>query len=205
MCNTYSLRRDFVKTRWKGGQWNPGKLPFSQLEHGGTWIIRPTRPAPVFLQDETCRLMRWGFVRPWAKAINNARVEKTHSPMWQEAFEKRRCLIPMSGWYEFTGPTGNMTAHLLDGATDELLLAAGLWEQSPEWGECYTMLMTESEGVMKEIHTRMPILLSPEDGEQFLAGGADRSVQPSGIAVRSKIVPSPLKKSRSGYVQEDLF
>ena len=70
MCNTYTLRRDFVKTRWKGGKWNPGKLQFSQLEHGETWIIRPTRPAPVFLQDETCRLMRWGFVRPWAKAIN---------------------------------------------------------------------------------------------------------------------------------------
>jgi hypothetical protein len=51
----------------------------------------------------------------------------------------------------------------------------------------------------------MPIILSLEDGEQFLAGNAGSRVQPSRIAVRSKIVPSPLKKSRSGYVQEDLF
>lgn len=204
MCNTYTLGRDFLKNRRRGGSWTLTEEQCRMLEHGESWIFRPTRPAPVYVGEPGLRLMRWGFERPWAKAINNARIEKAGSPTWKRAWETGRCLIPLSGWYEFTGPAKNMTAHLLEASDGGPLLAAGLWEESPALGDCFTMVMTESEGLMKEIHDRMPVILTEADGETFLAG--DFTVlRPSGIPVRARIVPSPLKKRKDALIQEELL
>ena len=204
MCNTYTLKRDFLKAGRRGGKWNLTEQQIQNIDHGEQWIFRPTKPAPVYVKETGLTLMRWGFERPWAKAINNARIEKANSATWKKAWENGRCLIPLSGWYEFTGPPGKMTAHLLEAVDGSDLLAAGLWEPGEGTGDAFTMVMTESGGVMKELHTRMPIILSEEDAERFLA--ADFSeLRPSGIDVRSRIVPSPLKKRKDSPVQEELF
>ena len=204
MCNTYTLRRDFLKAQRRGGKWILTERQAQLIDQGEQWIFRPTKPAPIYVGETGLRLMRWGFERPWAKAINNARIEKADSPMWKKAWENGRCLIPLSGWYEFTGPAKNMTAHLLEATDGADLLAAGLWEESPELGDCFTMVMMESEGLMKEIHTRMPLILSEADGEKFVAGDFTE-LRPSGIGIRSRRVPSPLKKRQEPLIQEELL
>jgi putative SOS response-associated peptidase YedK len=52
-----------------------------------------------------------------------------------------------------------------------LFAAAGVWRPSHEWGDCYAMVMTDSEGSdAASVHERMPVLLAPQDHARWLEG-----------------------------------
>lgn len=113
--------------------------------------------------------MTWGFplvlrgkngqpLKP--KPVNNARTDKLDSFMWRDSFQKRRCLIPVSRFAEAEGPKGSMTRTWFKVPGDEPFAVAGLWRDSPEWGECYSMVMTESVGAVSRIHDRMPVIIA---------------------------------------------
>lgn len=205
MCNSYCLRRNRnedpdTAPRWLRSLPGKGKLPA---------LVRPTAQAPVVLSEAEGKMMRWGFQRPWAATINNTRTDKLNSPVWRRAFEMRRCLIPMSGFYEYTGPAGRKQAHLFTPppeSPEEWLWAAGIWEAHAELGDCYSMLMREAAGVVKPIHDRMPVLVSWSNGGRYLAGDfMDLNFAPVPLTVAS--VENPLKKSavRPAQGNLDLF
>lgn len=206
MCNTYTLRRDVLKASRRGGHWELTDAQLKNLDIGEQWIIRPTKAAPIYTGSEGLKVMRWGFERPWSKAINNARIEK-RGTMWKKAWAEGRCLIPLSGWYEFTGEKGNMTCHLLESADGDLLLAAGLWETHGELGDCFTMIMKEAdpETTLGRIHNRMPVMLNPEDGEKWIQEEPEALDWSPGVEVKQSIVPSPLKKRPETMVQTNLL
>jgi putative SOS response-associated peptidase YedK len=129
--------------------------------------------------------MRWGLVPWWWKkkvketpATFNARAETVATkPMFRDAFKRKRCLIPASGYYEWRAtPTGKQPYYYTarDGSP---LTIAGLrdeWKDS-ETGlplmSC-TMIITGANELASEIHDRMPVLLQPEDFDGWLAGNA---------------------------------
>ena len=83
-------------------------------------------------------LMRWGLVPVWWKkplkdvpATFNARVETVaQKPMFRDAFKKRRCIIPASGFFEWTGGKGEKVPHLFTAGDGSPVLAfAGLWDR----------------------------------------------------------------------------
>jgi len=179
------------------------------LENSDDWkglVVRPTVTAPIYTLEKGCSGMRWGFERPWAKSINNARLEK-RGTMWKKAWAMGRCLIPMSGWYEFSGETGRMKCHLLEPVEGGPILAAGLWEAHEVLGDCFTMIMAESDPatLQGKIHNRMPVLLSHDDGERWMAEEPPDLMGSPGIEVKETIVPSPLKKRKVDLVQGDLL
>ena len=99
--------------------------------------IRKTDPGVVARKSDgewIGETMRWGFERPVNPCINNARSEKLGGQMWNKAWrEKRRCLIPVDTFYEWSGPKGSKRTHAFQSEDDELLLwAAGLWEESSD-------------------------------------------------------------------------
>lgn len=58
-----------------------------------------------------------------------------------------------------------------------LFAAAGLWRPSDAWGDCYSMVMTDSEGTdAAGVHERMPVLLAPDDQSRWLTGPADAAL-----------------------------
>lgn len=116
---------------------------------------------------------RWGLIPSWAKdqkigyKMINARAETAaEKPSFRHAFKKKRCLIPANAFYEWKkGENGKMPMliHLEGG---ELFAFAGLWEswESPE-GEVIhscTILTTQPNAVMADIHDRMPVILAKE-------------------------------------------
>ena len=127
--------------------------------------------------------MRWGLVPSWWKkkakevpATFNARAETVaEKPMFRSAFKRNRCLIPASGYYEWQStPEGKQpyyfTAH--DGSP---LTIAGLWDEwkDIETGEplkSCTMIITEANAFVNNIHDRMPVLLQPNNFEPWLRG-----------------------------------
>jgi putative SOS response-associated peptidase YedK len=131
-------------------------------------LMRPTHRAQVLLPSGDWVTMRWGFSRPWSKAIVNSRDDKLHGPVWQEAWENRRCILPMTSYYEWSGPTGNKTTHHFSPASGDLFWAAGIWEDSSEHGPCYSMITCRPNPLVERVHDRMPALLEPDQTTAYL-------------------------------------
>lgn len=129
--------------------------------------------------------MRWGLVPSWWKkkaketpATFNARAERVaEKPMFKTAFQQRRCLIPISGYYEWQAtPTGKQP-YYFSTENGSALTAAGLWDEwkDIETGErlkSCTMIITEANDFVAKIHDRMPALLTPYQFDAWLSGSA---------------------------------
>jgi putative SOS response-associated peptidase YedK len=128
--------------------------------------------------------MRWGLVPGWWKkrikempATFNARAESVaDKPMFRDAFKNRRCIIPASGFYEWTGEKGRKQPHLFTAADGSPILAfAGLWSRwrDPATGEdvlSCTMIVSDACEWMKPYHDRMPVLLAAKEFDAWLDG-----------------------------------
>ena len=147
--------------------------------------VYPGYPGLV-VADGAVRPMTWGFplvlkgakgqlLKP--KPVNNARTDKLGTFFWRHSFEERRCLIPLTAWAEAEGAKGRMTRTWLSLPDAPFLAAAGVWRQSEEWGACYAMVMTDSEGSdAAAVHTRMPVLLAPGDQAMWTGGTPDEAL-----------------------------
>ena len=124
--------------------------------------------------------LRWGLVPHWAKDVKigtkliNARSETARDkPSFREALKHRRCVIPASGFYEWQGAGKQRIPHYIHPKDGGLLSLAGLWERwtSPagEPLESCTILTTRSNELIVKLHDRMPVILAPQDLEQWLA------------------------------------
>jgi putative SOS response-associated peptidase YedK len=150
--------------------------------------VCPTDPVDVVTAEDDRRElapMRWGLVpRWWSKPLKdmrvatfNARAETVETkPMFRDAFKRTRCLIPVSGYYEWqTTPEGKQPWYFTAADGSPLLTAAGLFD---EWkdhatGEVLkscTMIITEPNEFVAEVHDRMPVLLTPEQFAPWLSG-----------------------------------
>lgn len=112
--------------------------------------------------------MRWGFHRNFNTAINNTREDKLDGGMWSEAWRKRRCVVPMSAYYEWSGPKGRKQTHAFVSEADDWLWAAGVWEEDADFGFCYSMITVDANPVTESIHNRMPALLAFSEIDEFL-------------------------------------
>ncbi len=106
----------------------------------------------------------------------NARAETvSEKPSFRNAFKKRRCLIPADGFYEWKGEKGHKQPYFVTTSSDKPFAFAGLWEawtnkESDEesvYKSC-TIITTEANEPIREIHNRMPVILIPEFYEKWL-------------------------------------
>lgn len=125
--------------------------------------------------------LRWRLVPRWAKdpaignKLINARSETvTEKPSFREAFVRRRCLVPLDGFYEWSRRGDRKRPfyfHMRDG---EPFAVAGLWEVWEGEGEpleTCTLLTTEASELLAPYHDRMPVILRPEDYDLWLDAG----------------------------------
>jgi putative SOS response-associated peptidase YedK len=148
--------------------------------------LAPTQYTSVVLMREgefQIEVFRWGLVPFWAKDVKsaakysliNAKAEEIElKRTYKAAFEKRRCIIPVSGFYEWhtpkSGPKRPFAIFLKD---HSILSLAGVWEawKSPETGEeirSFSIITCKSNSKLTKIHERMPVVLSPKDEEFWL-------------------------------------
>ncbi len=131
--------------------------------------IYPGYPGLV-VAGQSLRVMVWGFplvlkgskgqtLKP--KPVNNARSDKLDGFMWRHSFAERRCLIPVTQFAEAEGEKGSKTRTWFSLPDQPVFAVAGIWRDSVEWGEVYSMVMTESYGPVAEVHDRMPVILEP--------------------------------------------
>jgi putative SOS response-associated peptidase YedK len=160
--------------------------------------------------------MRWGLVPSWwKKPLNelpstfNARAETVaEKPMFRSAFKSRRCIIPASGFYEWTGAKGAKTPHYFTSPSGDPLAFAGLWEtwQDPEAGETVlsaTIIVGAATKWMSRFHDRMPVLLERTDFDAWLTGRESASLlRPASEDSLQEWIVSP-RVNRSGVGDDD--
>lgn len=153
-------------------------LGLSALTGPPRYNIAPTQRVPVVTHERgtqpTFRELQWGLVPAWAKdaamgaRLINARAETIREkPSFREAFKRRRCLVPASGFYEWKrNPSAKKgTPYYFTGADEDAPLAfAGLWEAWEGGGESlhsFTIVTTGANRLMAPVHDRMPVILPP--------------------------------------------
>jgi putative SOS response-associated peptidase YedK len=153
-------------------------------------------------------MLQWGLIPFWAKdakigwKLINARLDGIASkPAYREAWQRRRCLLPASGFYEWSaGQGGRKRPHFIRPAAEPLLALAGLWERwrtpAGEKLETCVIVTTDATAQLAPIHGRMPLLIprhahalwldptsSVEDALDLANSPPPLEVQPVGFGV----------------------
>lgn len=169
--------------------------PANDLPTIPNYNICPTNDVHVVTADaerRRLRAMRWGFLPHWYKATNggplliNARSETiAEKPAFRAAARARRCLIPATGFYEWTkDANGNRLPWYIHRPDDGMIAFAGVWQpwerERARYDTC-AIVTTPASQSMSAIHHRMPLSLEAADWPLWLgeAGkGAARLMAP---------------------------
>ncbi len=169
MCNLYRMTKSVDEVaRLFGGA--------GQTGNAGSDVY-PGYPGYV-AEGGKVRQMTWGFplsmrgksgqmLKP--RPVNNARTDKLQGPFWKASFIERRCLIPVTAWAEAEGPKGGKTRSWFSVPGSEVFWVGGIWRSSAEWGDVYSMIMTEAIEAASAEHQRMPVIIAANDSEAWMS------------------------------------
>ena len=141
--------------------------------------IAPSAEVLIIRRNEAAAVaatVRWGLVPRWAKdpsigaRMNNARAETVaQKPSFREAYRKRRCLIPASGFYEWKPEGGRKQPYYVLPREGGLFAFAGLWDHWQDLQTC-AIITTDANRRMSAVHDRMPVIVPPAEYANWLAG-----------------------------------
>jgi len=137
--------------------------------------------------------MRWGLVPAWwSKPLKSMKVATFNASaetvaeqaMFRSAFERSRCLIPATGYYEWHDVSGGKQPYYFTRADGEPVTIAGLWDEwkdkaTGERIKSCTMIITEANKFVADVHDRMPVILEQDDFEPWLAGAGNELMKPA--------------------------
>lgn len=194
MCGRYALEAPCSQLARRFGFEETESVDFPPR-----YNIAPGTNIPVIGQSPSgqrvLHLLRWGLLPHWAKdpvhgaRLINARGESVaEKPSFRDAFRRRRCLIPASGFYEWQAaraPGSGKQACYISLKSGETMAFGGLWEAwtSPggEIARSCCIVTTAANELIHAIHERMPLILAPEHWPAWLtttAEQAGRLIQP---------------------------
>lgn len=184
MCGRYGRRED--KQRIADWMQAHDTNVFDDSFFAPSFNVAPQTLQPVVRLDpesggRELTIMRWGLVPFWSKdgkaAFNtiNARAETvTTSALYREPMKRRRCLVPAGWFYEWQKVDDKTKQPFAIGMKDRSPFAlAGLWETwtdkaTGQTKDTYTVITTEPNALMQNIHNRMPVILHPRDYDRWL-------------------------------------
>lgn len=141
----------------------------------------PTHIVPILRNEDSSVVidpMQWGLVPSWSKdpgvgsKLINARSETiTEKPSFRQSVPSRRCIIPMSGFYEWdrTDPKRKIP-YFVTRQDGHLMLVAGIWTPSPalEGQHTFSLITRESVDDLSHIHSRSPVELHADDALEWM-------------------------------------
>lgn len=176
-----SLTKGILKIRWD-----------LFLDYKPRYNVAPTTIVPVVTSangERTLEPMRWGLIPSWSRdeknlySTFNARADSVATkPAFRGAWKAgRRCLVVTDGFYEWRKKDKQPFCIAL--GNKQPMLMAGLWEEwKPKGGETIrscTIITTEANAVIAEMHDRMPVIIGAEDWAAWL--GEDPLSDPAAL------------------------
>jgi putative SOS response-associated peptidase YedK len=176
MCGRYTVTLKSSK-----GNSKAAKLIEKHLKEAH-YNAAPSQALPVVTEQQPDKLQffSWGLQPFWAKEAKavkraiNARAETlAEKPSFRKLLQSKRCLVPADGFFEWQATGHGKVPYRITLKNEELFTFAGLWD---EWADkstgevlhTFTIITTEANGVVKPIHDRMPVILTPEAEELWL-------------------------------------
>ena len=202
--------------KWRELQVLMDLLDWTGVEIPPRYNLAPTQQAPVVRAtgdgSRHGAMLRWGLVPSWADDLSigsrmiNARAETlAEKPAFRHAFARRRCLVPISGFYEWKAAPaaasakkpGSKQPYYIVRQDRRPFVLAGLWEScakvenpaGPGPLETFTLITTTPNRLLSQLHDRMPVILSPE---QFGAWLDPANHDTEGLA--RLLVPAPAEE-----------
>ncbi|MBC8284325.1 MAG: SOS response-associated peptidase [Nitrospinae bacterium] len=170
MCGRYTLTKSLktIESHFK-----PVRI---SLRHFPSFNIAPSQISSVITQESELTGMKWGLVPSWSKdaqsgsKLINARSETLHEkPSFRDSFKNKRCLIPADGFVEWKGKN----PYYIRFKSQDLFAFAGLWstwDSGDEPLHTFTIVTTEANKVLSPLHSRMPVIVHPDNYEKWLSG-----------------------------------
>jgi putative SOS response-associated peptidase YedK len=180
VCNRYRLThsKQYLSERFEA------EASDEELEDRPRYNIAPTQQVLIVRKEHGEKVrqlttMRWGLIPSWAKDGSigtrtlNARSETvTTTPAFRESIRRKRCLIPADGFYEWQKIGSVKQPYCFEVGEGDVFALAGLWDEwtSPDGEiiESCTILTTEPNTLVSDLHNRMPVIVPREKYEVWL-------------------------------------
>lgn len=144
--------------------------------------LYPTQNSPVLLMAAGERRfvqMHWQLIPYWESAFKttlstiNAKSETVfESPLYRNLVVRRRCIVPLSGFFEWRKGGKRRHPFRICLQDESIMNVAGVWDTwhpgAPDERSSFSILTTGANAFMREIHDRMPVILSRSDEEEWL-------------------------------------
>jgi putative SOS response-associated peptidase YedK len=202
MCGRYTLR-------------DPRRAKFDRQAVGGLFELVPRyniAPSQNVLAiterdgEREASFYQWGLVPGWSAAHHggfiNARAETLQEkPSFSESFQKRRCLIPADGFYEWKR-TGKLKQPYYFQLKDEAAFVfAGIWDQWQGDGRVIVscaIITTTANELLASVHDRMPVILSPSSQHAWL------STKATPAELTGLLSPFPAEQMKAHTVSDEV-
>ena len=181
----------------------------------------PTHIVPILRNMESSVIadpMQWGLVPSWSKdpsvgsKLINARSETiTEKPSFRQSVPSRRCIIPMSGFYEWdrTDPKRKVP-YFVTREDEHLMLVAGIWTASPalDGRHTFSLITRESVDDLSHIHSRSPVELHADDALEWMCNPVpplelfQPEIQPRFIARKVSTLVNSVKNNSASLLDE---
>lgn len=182
--------------------------PANDLPEGPRYNVCPTQPIATVRSEGGTRLlapMRWGFLPHWYKTptdgplLINARAETIATkPAFRSACRERRCIVPATGFYEWTKDTeGNRLPWYITRADARPMAFAAIWQDWAQGGDAHrsvAIVTAEAAPDIATLHHRCPVVLEEADwakwlGEAGHGAAALMTAPPEGTLVWHRVDP----------------
>ena len=182
----------------------------------------PTTALPVVRQASEVRelrLMQWGLI-PWfskdgkpSYSTNNARAEGVQTTAsYREPFKKgRRCIVPASGYFEWTGLKNDRQPHYFMRTDGQPMALAGLWDRwrsknTLETKDTFAIITTEPIKFAAQFHNRMPLILEQDTWDLWLKGDPEAAAEAAAALMKpanEDVLASRLVSKAMGNVKNN--
>lgn len=157
MCGRYYLDFDLLESENFDSK--------NSIIYETNFNITPQTKVPIFIENKLT-MATWGFFPDWiknqknSKPLFNTRWETVQEKRtFKAAFKKHRCLVPISGWYEWKNVNDEKQPYFFY-KQNELLKAAGLYWLRSSGDIEFSIITKEAEDNLLTIHNRTPLILN---------------------------------------------
>jgi putative SOS response-associated peptidase YedK len=192
MCNAYTVRPKVTGSlRELAISTEAAKRSTPLVRRTGKGIVAVNGPS-----GWTAKIMRWGIQTPRFDSINNARSDKLTSPIWAESLQNRRCIVPITSFFEWQElPHRAKQPFEFHRPDHDWMWVAGLYSHSRTYGDCYATITTDPPEWMVSIHDRMLAVLDFDQALEFLHHGFTPGTPYAGEILATPCA-SPLKQAK---------
>ena len=149
------------------------------VENGISYNIAPSQSTIIITNSKLFKIEKadWGMKffdkrHNQEKNIINSRLETIQNKiLFKESFEKRRCVIPANGYYEWSINDNIKIPYFINIPDKETIYFAGIWKYlnfKKSSMKVFSIITKPTNSLLKEIHDRMPVTLSSEESKDYL-------------------------------------